>query len=106
MSDVPQADAHRSSPLWLALGLDALAIALLAYVVVTEGEGRDDDKAFLGDPLPDGLALLALVAVIAAGVVATRALVRGTAHRGLLLVPALIAASALIFGLGDLFVSQ
>jgi hypothetical protein len=43
--------------------------------VVTGGSGRRDD-GFFTDPLPDGLAVLALVAAIAAGAVAAWALMR------------------------------
>jgi hypothetical protein len=67
---------HHGPPLRLAFGLDGLAIAaLLAYVVVTGGRGRQDD-GFFTDPLPDGLAVLAFAAAIAAGAVAAWALVR------------------------------
>lgn len=67
---------HHGPPLRLAFGLDGLAVAaLVAYVAVTEGRGRQDD-GFFSDPLPDGLAVLALAATIAAGAVAAWALVR------------------------------
>lgn len=107
MSAVPS--RHHTAQLGLAFGLDALAlVALLAYVLVTGGEGRDDDAGFLGDPLPDGLALLALVAVIAGSVVAARALIRHPSEtpmrRRLLLIPLLIGVGAVVFFLGDLFV--
>jgi hypothetical protein len=93
---------HHGPPLRLAFGLDGLAVAaLVAYVVVTEGRGRQDD-GFFSDPLPDGLAVLALAAAIAAGAVAAWALVREPKRRGLLLIPLMIGASALIFFLGDL----
>jgi hypothetical protein len=65
-----------SGALRLGLRLDVLAVAaLVASVVVTGGRGRDDDVGFLGDPLPDGLAVLAFAAALAAGVVAAWALV-------------------------------
>ena len=101
------ANGHHHSPLRLTFGLDILAVvALAAYVAVTEGRGRRDDVGFFGDPLPDGLAVLALAAVIAAGAVAARALVREPPHtragRWALLIPLLIGAAALIFFLGDL----
>ena len=72
----PAATGHHRPPLPLAFGLDGLAVAaLVAYVVVTEGGGRQDD-GFFTDPLPDGLAVLAVGAAIAAGAVAAWALVR------------------------------
>lgn len=97
-----------SSSLRLALRLDGLAVAALVASVVAAGpDGRDDDGPFLSDPLPDGLALLAFAAAIAAGVVAARALLRAPAagergRRGLLLVPLLLGAAAVTFVLGDL----
>ncbi len=102
------ANGHHSPSLRLAFGLDVLAvIALVAYVTVTEGNGRRDDVGFFGDPLPDGLAMLAFAALIAAGAVAARALfAHEPQRRGLLLVPFLIGASALIFVLGDLLIAQ
>lgn len=70
-----ETERHRP-PLRLAFGLDGLVFAVLAvYVVVTGARGRRDD-GFFADPVPDGLALLALTAAIAAGLVAARALVR------------------------------
>lgn len=70
------ATGHHGPPLRLAFGLDGLVVAaLVAYVVVTGGRGRQDD-GFFADPLPDGLAVLALAAAIAAGTVAAWALVR------------------------------
>ena len=96
------ATGHGSSPLRLAFCLDGLAVAaLVAYVVVTGGSGRQDD-GFFTDPLPDGLAVLAFAAAIAAGAVAAWALLREPGRRGLLFIPLLIGASALIFFLGDL----
>ncbi|MGZ8648003.1 MAG: hypothetical protein ACXW08_05150, partial [Solirubrobacteraceae bacterium] len=54
-------------PLRLAFGLDGLVLAaLVAYVIVTGGHGRQDG-GFFADPVPDGLAVLALAAAIAAG---------------------------------------
>ena len=70
------ATGHGGSPLRLAFGLDGLAVAaLVTYVVVTGGSGRQDD-GFFTDPLPDGLAVLAFAAAIAAGAVAAWALLR------------------------------
>ena len=67
---------RHSAPLRRAFGLDGLAFAaLVVWLVVTGGHGRRDD-GFLSDPLPDSLALLALVAAIAGGGVAAWALVR------------------------------
>ncbi len=100
------ATRHHGSPLRLAFGLDGLAVAaLVAYVAVTGGGGRQDD-GFFSDPLPDGLAVLAFAAAIAAGAVAAWALVRKPGRRGLLLIPLLIGAGALIFFLGDLLFPQ
>jgi hypothetical protein len=71
------ATGHHGPPVVrLAFGLDGLTVAaLVAYLVVTGGAGREDD-GFFTDPLPDGLAVLALAAAIAAGAVAAWALVR------------------------------
>jgi len=70
------ATSHHGPPLRLPFGLDGLAVAaLVAYVTVTGGSGRQDD-GFFTDPLPDGLAVLAFAAAIAAGAVAAWALVR------------------------------
>jgi hypothetical protein len=67
---------RHSAPLRRAFGLDGLAFAaLVMWLIVTGGHGRRDD-GFLSDPLPDSLALLALVAAIAGGGVAAWALVR------------------------------
>jgi hypothetical protein len=70
------ATGRHSRPLRLAFGFDGLVLAaLVAYVMVTGGHGRQDD-GFFADPVPDGLAVLALAAAIAAGAVAAGALVR------------------------------
>ena len=70
------ATGHHVPPLRLAFGLDGLAVAALAAAVaVTGGRGRQDD-GFFADPLPDGLAVLALTAAIFAGAVAVGALLR------------------------------
>jgi hypothetical protein len=70
------ASGRHGPPLLLAFGLDGLAIAaLVTYIVVTGGQGREDD-GFFTDPLPDGLAVLAFATAIAAGAVAAWALAR------------------------------
>ncbi len=64
------------SALRVAFGLDALMVAsIVAYVAVTGGHGRRDD-GFFADPVPDGLAVLALAAAICGGAVAAAALLR------------------------------
>lgn len=70
------ATGRHGSPLRRAFRLDGLALAAFAtWMLVTEGRGRQDD-GFFSDQLPDGLAALTLVAVIAAGAIAAWALVR------------------------------
>lgn len=69
------ATGRHGRTLRLAFGLDGLVLAaLVAYAMVTGGHGRQDD-GFFADPVPDGLAVLALAAAIAAGAVAAGALV-------------------------------
>jgi hypothetical protein len=70
------ATGQDGAPLRLAFGLDGLVLAaLVAYVIVTGGHGRQDG-GFFADPVPDGLAVLALAAAIGAGAIAAGALVR------------------------------
>jgi uncharacterized protein (DUF983 family) len=74
-----EAAPHRPPALALALGLDALAVALfVGFVAVVPRAGSQDssDDGFFADPLPAVLIVLAATAVVAAGVVAAVSLVR------------------------------
>ncbi len=71
------ASSRRGSTLVLAVGLDALAVALLALqvAVVTSGESEPADT-FFSDPLAAGLLLTAATLTIVAAVVAAVSLWR------------------------------
>ena len=86
-----------------AFALDLVAVAAFAvYFLVTGGKGRSGNGDFFSDLLPDALAALSLVALLAAGGVAAWALIRGPNRSALLLIPLVLGVSALLFFLGDL----
>ena len=90
-----------------AFALDLAAVAaFLVYLLVTGGRGRSDNGDFFSDPLPDGLAALSLVALLAAGAVAAWALIRGPNRSALFLIPLVLGTCALLFFLGDLVFPQ
>jgi hypothetical protein len=90
-----------------AFALDLVAVAAFgAYFLVTDGRGRSDNGDFFSDLLPDGLAALSLVALLAAGMVAGWSLIRGPNRSALFLIPLVLGVSALLFFLGDLIFPQ
>ena len=86
-----------------AFALDLVAVAAFAvYFLVTGGKGRSGNGDFFSDLLPDGLAALSLVALLAGGVVAAWSLIRGPNRSVLFLIPLVLGVGALLFFLGDL----